>query len=135
MSVLEAIKDFAGKEGGSIILITDGIESCGGDIRSIGAALKKSDIELNLNIIGFDIKEEIQIVFEKQLEKLEKILYCHPTYMRRSSPVTYMMPLPVKGYLLPTSLLKVPISVQVRILLGSIRWSYPNLAIIGYLHQ
>ena len=56
-SVLEAIKDFVGKEGGSIILITDGIESCGGDIRSIGAAVKKSNIELNLNIIGFDIKE------------------------------------------------------------------------------
>jgi len=56
-SVLQAIKDFTGKKGGNIILITDGIESCGGDIRSIAPALKKSNIELNLNIVGFDIKE------------------------------------------------------------------------------
>ncbi len=56
-SVLEAGKDFKGLESGSIILITDGIESCNGDIDSIGPALKKMGIDLKVNIVGFDIKE------------------------------------------------------------------------------
>jgi hypothetical protein len=57
-SVLEAGKDFKDIESGSIILITDGIESCEGDINSIAPALKESGIELKVHIIGFDIKEE-----------------------------------------------------------------------------
>ncbi len=56
-SVLEAGKDFKDIESGSIILITDGIESCSGDINSIAPALKESGIELKLHIVGFDIKE------------------------------------------------------------------------------
>lgn len=68
-SVLEAIKDFAGQKEGSIILITDGIESCGGDIRSIESALKKSNIELNLNIVGFAIKEDKA---RRELESIAK---------------------------------------------------------------
>ncbi|MGD9347903.1 MAG: hypothetical protein PVH84_18715, partial [Candidatus Aminicenantes bacterium] len=57
-SVLEAGKDFEEIESGSIILITDGIESCGGDIDSIAPALRESGIELQVHIVGFDIKEE-----------------------------------------------------------------------------
>ncbi|MEW5899960.1 MAG: hypothetical protein AB1715_00690 [Acidobacteriota bacterium] len=56
-SVLEAIKDFETIKNGSIILITDGIESCGGDIYSIGPALRSAGLELRVNIVGFDIKE------------------------------------------------------------------------------
>ena len=57
-SVLEAIKDFDTLPTGSIILVTDGIESCGGDIKSIGPAIKKSGLELRVHIVGFDIKEK-----------------------------------------------------------------------------
>lgn len=57
-SVLEAIKDFEKIPHGSIILVTDGIESCGGDIKSIGPAVKKSGLELRVHIVGFDIKEK-----------------------------------------------------------------------------
>jgi len=57
-SVLEAIKDFKTLPTGSIILVTDGIESCGGDIKSIGPAIKKSGLELRVHIVGFDIKEK-----------------------------------------------------------------------------
>jgi len=57
-SVLEAIKDFETLPTGSIILVTDGIESCGGDIKSIGPAIKKSGLELRVHIVGFDIKEK-----------------------------------------------------------------------------
>jgi hypothetical protein len=56
-SVLQAGDDFKDIPSGSIILITDGIESCDGDIKSIAPALKESGIELKLHIVGFDIKE------------------------------------------------------------------------------
>ena len=56
-SVLQAGSDFKDIPNGSIILITDGIESCNGDINSIAPALKESGIELKLHIVGFDIKE------------------------------------------------------------------------------
>jgi hypothetical protein len=56
-SVLQAGNDFKDIPNGSIILITDGIESCDGDINAIAPALKESGIELKLHIVGFDIKE------------------------------------------------------------------------------
>lgn len=56
-SVLQAGKDFQDIRGGSIILITDGIESCEGNINSIAPTLKKSGIDLKVHIVGFDIKE------------------------------------------------------------------------------
>lgn len=56
-SVLQAGNDFKDIQNGSIILITDGIESCDGDIEAIAPALKESGIELKLHIVGFDIKE------------------------------------------------------------------------------
>ena len=58
LSVLEAIKDFEKIPNGSVILVTDGIESCNGDIASIGPAIKESGLELKVHIVGFDIKEE-----------------------------------------------------------------------------
>jgi hypothetical protein len=58
LSVLEAIKDFEKIANGSVILITDGIESCGGDINSIAAAIKKSGLDLKVNIVGFYITEK-----------------------------------------------------------------------------
>jgi hypothetical protein len=57
LSVLEAIKDFEKVPNGSVILVTDGIESCKGDIKSIAPAIKKSGLALEVNIVGFDIKE------------------------------------------------------------------------------
>ncbi len=57
LSVLAAIKDFEKVPNGSIILVTDGIESCKGDIHSIAPAIKKAGLDLEVNIVGFDIKE------------------------------------------------------------------------------
>jgi hypothetical protein len=56
-AVLQAGNDFQDIQSGSIILITDGVESCEGDINSIAPALKELGIELKLHIVGFDIKE------------------------------------------------------------------------------
>jgi len=68
-SVLEAIKDFATIPNGSIILVTDGIESCNGDIKAIAPAIKKSGLELKVNIVGFDIKEAAE---RQELEAIAK---------------------------------------------------------------
>ncbi len=57
LSVLEAIKDFDKIPNGSVVLITDGIESCGGDIKSIAPAIKKSGLDIKVNIVGFDIQD------------------------------------------------------------------------------
>lgn len=57
-SVLEAVKDFENIPNGSIVLVTDGIESCGGDIASIAPAIKAAGLELRVHIVGFDIKEK-----------------------------------------------------------------------------
>src|SRR5262249_17950210 len=52
-SVLQGAKDLAAVGGGSIVLITDGEESCGGDFAAAAAALKAQGIDLRLNIVGF----------------------------------------------------------------------------------
>ncbi len=68
-SVLEAIKDFETIPNGSIILVTDGIESCGGDIKSIAPAIKKSGLDVKVYIVGFDIKEAAE---RQELEAIAK---------------------------------------------------------------
>jgi hypothetical protein len=69
LSVLEAIKDFEKIPNGNIILVTDGIESCKGDIKSIAPAIKKSGLELEVSIVGFDIKEAAA---RQELESIAK---------------------------------------------------------------
>lgn len=66
-SVLEGIKDFKELKGGTIVLISDGVESCDGDINSIESALKEAGLDLQVNIVGFDIKE---VDARKQLEAI-----------------------------------------------------------------
>jgi hypothetical protein len=68
-SVLEGIKDFKDLKGGTIVLISDGVESCDGDINAIAPALKEAGLDLQVNIVGFDIKE---IEARKQLEAIAK---------------------------------------------------------------
>jgi len=68
-SILQSPQDFTNLRGGTVVLISDGIESCEGDIESIASKLKESGIELTVNIIGFGIKEEEA---RKQLETIAK---------------------------------------------------------------
>jgi hypothetical protein len=68
-SILKSPQDFINLKGGTVVLISDGIESCEGDIKSIAPKLKESGIELTVNIIGFDIKEEEA---RNQLETIAK---------------------------------------------------------------
>lgn len=45
------------KEKATIVLITDGIESCDGDICKVVSAAKKEGIDFKLHIVGFGLKE------------------------------------------------------------------------------
>jgi hypothetical protein len=55
-SVLQAIADLKSTGGGSVVLITDGEESCGGDFSAAAAAIKQSGLDFRLNIVGFTLR-------------------------------------------------------------------------------
>ena len=54
-SVLQGAGDLKGSGGGNLVLVTDGEESCGGDLDAAKAELKKLGIDLTLNIVGFTL--------------------------------------------------------------------------------
>jgi len=54
-STLQTIRDLKAAGGGSVVLITDGEESCNGDATAAAAAIKTSGLNLTLNIVGFTI--------------------------------------------------------------------------------
>jgi hypothetical protein len=54
-SVLQTIGDLKTAGGGSVILITDGEESCKGNPTAAAAELKASGLNLTLNIVGFTV--------------------------------------------------------------------------------
>lgn len=55
-STLQTIGDLGATGGGSVILITDGEESCKGNLKTAAAKLKASGLNLKLNIVGFTLK-------------------------------------------------------------------------------
>jgi hypothetical protein len=54
-SVLKTVDDLKAAGGGSVILITDGEESCKGNAKSAAAQIKKSGVQVALNIVGFTL--------------------------------------------------------------------------------
>lgn len=54
-SVLQTVDDLHTAGSGSVILITDGQESCHGDSKAAAAKLKASGIRATLNIVGFTL--------------------------------------------------------------------------------
>ena len=57
-SVRQTIGDLRAGGGGSVILITDGEESCKGDAKAAAAELKASGLNVTLNIVGFTLTGE-----------------------------------------------------------------------------
>jgi len=57
-SILQTVGDLKAAGGGSVILITDGEESCKGDANSAAAELQASGLNLTLNIVGFTLTGE-----------------------------------------------------------------------------
>lgn len=51
----EAMKDQEGKS--TVILVSDGVETCNADPCEVAASLKKADVDLVVDTVGFDIKD------------------------------------------------------------------------------
>lgn len=57
-STLQTIGDLKAVGGGSVILITDGVESCKGDAKAAAAEIQASGVDVTLNIVGFTLTGE-----------------------------------------------------------------------------
>jgi Ca-activated chloride channel family protein len=56
--------DFTEPGRNMIVLVTDGEESCGGDIQAVMAELRDRGIDVDLRVIGFDLSERASRSFE-----------------------------------------------------------------------
>src|SRR5581483_3159455 len=54
-SVLQAVNDLKAVGGGSVALITDGEESCGGDFTAARNTIRASGLDFRLSIVGFTL--------------------------------------------------------------------------------
>jgi hypothetical protein len=57
-SILKTVGDLKAAGGGSVILITDGEESCKGDAKAAAREIKASGVNVALNIVGFTLTGE-----------------------------------------------------------------------------
>jgi hypothetical protein len=57
-SILKSVGDLKAAGGGSVILITDGEESCKGNAKAAAKEIKASGVNLTLNIVGFTLTSE-----------------------------------------------------------------------------
>lgn len=55
LSTLATLEDLQAARGGTVVLITDGEESCKGDLKAAAAKLKESGLDVTLNIVGFTL--------------------------------------------------------------------------------
>ena len=53
--MLKTVGDLKSAGGGSVILITDGEESCKGDAKAAAREIKASGVNVSLNIVGFTL--------------------------------------------------------------------------------
>ncbi len=60
-SALQSPADLKAVGGGTVILITDGEESCKGDMARAAAELKASGLDIRLNIVGFALKKNPKV--------------------------------------------------------------------------
>jgi hypothetical protein len=54
-SVLQTVTDLKPLSGGSVVLVTDGEESCNGDPTAAARQLKDAGLDITLNIVGFTL--------------------------------------------------------------------------------
>lgn len=71
-ALTEAQKSFAGKEGASnrIILVSDGIETCGGDPVAVAQQLAQQDIAVTIDIVGFGIENSDEAAQLRQIAEV-----------------------------------------------------------------
>jgi len=56
-NLLLAARDLAGVKAGTVVAITDGEETCGGNLNTVAAQLRASRVELVVNIVGFALAD------------------------------------------------------------------------------
>jgi hypothetical protein len=54
---MQTPQDFHGLPRGTVILVSDGIESCDGRIEDVVRVLRESGIDLTVHVVGFDVRE------------------------------------------------------------------------------
>lgn len=60
-SLSQAVRDLAPYQGEkSVILISDGLETCGGDPCDLANQISASDINLKINVVGFGVSDDFQ---------------------------------------------------------------------------
>ena len=69
-SLEQAGRAFDGRleENNSILLISDGIETCGGDPSAVAAELAKRGINLRINVVGFDVDAKARAQLQRIAE-------------------------------------------------------------------
>ena len=65
-SLRRAGEDFSGLEGQKniVILISDGVESCGGDPCAVARELHESNLDLNIHCVGFQADQKTREMLE-----------------------------------------------------------------------
>ena len=64
-TALKVIEDLKRKKGSAtIILISDGVESCGGDLCEVVKEAKQAGVDFILHIVGFDLAESDRLALE-----------------------------------------------------------------------
>lgn len=56
-SLLQTPDDFKGLPRGTVILVSDGIESCDGKIDDVVERLRAAGVDLTVHVVGFDVRE------------------------------------------------------------------------------
>jgi hypothetical protein len=71
-SLLQAKNDFPAELGGgkTVVLISDGMETCGGKLEDVAAAYRDSGVEAVVHVVGFDIEGTDA---QKQLEEIARL--------------------------------------------------------------
>jgi hypothetical protein len=71
-SLLQARKDFTGSHLGpkTVVLISDGEETCGGKIEDVGKAYRDAGIDVVVDVVGFNIRDTVA---EKQLKEIARL--------------------------------------------------------------
>jgi hypothetical protein len=72
-SLLEARHDFPSdlRAGKTIVLVSDGKETCGGNLEDVAEAYRNSDIDVVIHVVGFDVEEDQEA--KRQLMEFARI--------------------------------------------------------------
>ena len=60
----------------SIVLISDGIETCGGDPCAVAKKLTKDNIDFKVHVVGFDVSKKAKEQLECIAKKRKWAIFC-----------------------------------------------------------